>query len=68
MGAYSSYMGRRAKAQRLISRINEARRAAGHDPIRTTPDTLTIQQVESQADSLHISPASLLIEPRGRAA
>ena len=54
--------------QRLIQRINDARRVADHDPISTTPETLTLQQVESEADSLHITPESLLIESRGRAA
>jgi hypothetical protein len=61
-------MARRAKAQRLIQRINAARTVAGQDPISTTPDTLTLQQVEAEADSLHITPESLLIESRGQAA
>jgi hypothetical protein len=61
-------MARRAKAQRLITRINDARRVAGQDPISITPSTLTLQQVEAQADSLHITPEALLIESRGRVA
>lgn len=54
-------MGTRAKAQRLIRTIVRARRAAGLAPARLTPDTLTLQQVEAQADSLHILPEALLI-------
>lgn len=36
-------------------------------PTSTTPDTLTLQQVEAQADSLHIKPEALLIQPRDAA-
>lgn len=64
---YCSRMATRAKAQRLITRIDRARANAGLPPATLTPETLTLQQVEAQADSLHITPESLL-KPRGAAA
>jgi hypothetical protein len=54
-------MATRAKAQRLTTRIEDARRDAGLAPHPLNPDTLTLQQVESQADSLRVAPESLLI-------
>lgn len=55
-------MAQRAKAQRLITQIARARENAGLATIPLTPDTLTLQQVEAHADSLHVTPESLLIQ------
>lgn len=54
------------KARRLTSRIGRLRRRAGLHPSNLNPRTLTLQQVEAHAASLHVTPESLLIkEPVG---
>jgi hypothetical protein len=55
-------MATRAKAQRLTTRIQKARDDAGLASEPLTPETLTLQQVEAQADSLNLTPESLLME------
>lgn len=54
-------MALRREAQSLATQIATARENAGLASIPITPDTLTLQQVEALADSLHVTPESLLL-------
>lgn len=54
-------MAQRTEAHRLVTQIATARESAGLASIPLTPDTLTLQQVEAFADSLHVTPESLLL-------